>query len=169
VPQCPGRLWEVATIYPVGSLFHSSGQGSRGVKLITPLHLVPCYKCVYTYAAHISHGMLLLLSPGVCIFSYLVLKRIQIVVSACQCVRNKSSSNSHSTGTWKIREECYTNASLVTIIHSCNGFGSDTVPKSGTELCALRLAILTEICRGFTQHSLKNIRDIALNLATMSI
>jgi hypothetical protein len=90
-------------------------------------------------------------------------------VSACQCVRNKSSSNSHSTGTWKIREMFYKNVSLVTNIHSCNDFGADTVPKSGTEICVLRLAILTEICRGFSQHSVMNIRDIALNRATVSI
>jgi hypothetical protein len=38
-------------------------------------------------------------------------------------------------------------------IHSCSGFGADTVPKSGTELSALRLSILTQICRGFSQHS----------------
>jgi hypothetical protein len=69
--------------------------------------------CVYIHPphTHTSHGMVFLLNTVECTFSYLVWKRIQIVVSACQCVRNKSSSNSHSTGTWKIRGVCSKNVS----------------------------------------------------------
>jgi hypothetical protein len=51
---------------------------------------------------HTSHAMLFSVKHRGMYFSYLVWKRIQIVGSACQCVRNKSSSNSHSTGTCKI-------------------------------------------------------------------
>jgi hypothetical protein len=34
---------------------------------------------------------------------------------------------------------------------------------------ALRMAIVIEICRGLSQHSLKNVRDIVLNRAMVSI